>query len=476
MSRERREEMEQVKIVMVPFAAQGHLNQLLHFAINLSSTYVDLPVHYACSASYVRQAKSRIQGRDSASLEKVHFHELPLPPFPSPPPDPAANFPSHLVPSFEAAMELRAPLAALFLSLSVGCRRLVVVHDPMMSFVSSDVASLPNAESYRFQCVPSYNELQHFCRQPDYDASRLRREVLDVILDPFEGCFSPEFRAFVVDNYIDVAAEAGTLFNSCRTIDGEFLDLLSGVPRYRGKKLFAVGPLNPLAIERGLSSHKCLEWLDEQPPASVLYVSFGSTSTMSDEQIERLATGLERSGQRFIWVLRDADLGDIFAADGDGGNGIGRRELPAGFEERVKGRGMVVRGWAPQLPILAHPSTGGFMSHCGWNSCMESLSMGVPIVAWPVHSDQPRNAVMVTEYLRTGVAVREWARLRDPVSSEAIEKAIGKVMVVQFCDEEGKEMRKRARLLGEAIRLSVAEGGSSRADMDSFVQHITRDA
>ncbi|KAJ6815405.1 putative cis-zeatin O-glucosyltransferase [Iris pallida] len=236
-------------------------------------------------------------------------------------------------------MELRAPLAALFLSLSVGCRRLVVVHDPMMSFVSSDVASLPNAESYRFQCVPSYNQLHHFCRQPDYDASRLRREVLDVILDPFEGCFSPEFRAFVVNNYIDVAAEAGTLFNSCRPVDGEFLDLLSGVPRYRGKKLFAVGPLNPLAIERGLSSHKCLEWLDEQPPASVLYVSFGSTSTMSDEQIERLATGLERSGQRFIWVLRDADLGDIFAADGDGGNGIGRRELPAGFEERVEGRG-----------------------------------------------------------------------------------------------------------------------------------------
>ncbi|KAJ6804413.1 putative cis-zeatin O-glucosyltransferase [Iris pallida] len=467
--------MEQVTVVMVPFAAQGHLNQLLHFAINLSSTYVDLPVHYASSASYIRQAKSRVQGRDPASLEKlVHFHELPLPPFATPPPDPASNFPGHLLPSYEAAMELRAPLAALLLSLSARCRRLVVVHDTMMTSVCSDAASLPNAETYRFQCVASHLELHSFCHRPDFDAGKLRREVLDVVLDPFEGSLTPEITEFVARNYRDIAAEAGTLFNSCRPIEGEFLDLISAAPRYRGKKVFAVGPLNPLAIERGLSSHKCLEWLDEQPPASVLYVSFGSSSTMSDEQIEKLATGLERSGQRFIWVLRDADLGDIFAADDDSGRG--RRELPAGFEERVEGRGMVVRGWAPQLPILAHPSTGGFMSHCGWNSCMESLSMGVPIVAWPVHSDQPRNAAMVTEYLRTGVAVREWARHRDPVSSEAIEKAIGKVMVVQCCEEEGKEMRKRARLLGEAIRLSVAEGGSSRADMDSFVQHITRDA
>ncbi|KAJ6851518.1 cis-zeatin O-glucosyltransferase 1 [Iris pallida] len=471
--------MEQVTIVMVPFTAQGHLNQLLHFAINLSSTYVDLSVHYASSASYIRQAKSRVQGRDPASLEKVHFHELPLAPFPCTPlPDPGSSFPSHLLLSLDAALRLTSPLAALFLSLSAGCRRLIVVYDFAMSFVSPDVASLPNAESYRFQGVPSHFDLHSLCHQPSFDASKLRQEVLDAILSPFEGSLAPEVLDFLTRIYRDhIDAEvAGTLFNSCRPVEGEFLDLLSAAPRYRGKKLFAVGPLNPLAIERGLSSHKCLEWLDEQPPASVLYVSFGSTSTMSDEQIEKLATGLERSGQRFIWVLRDADLGDVFAADGDGNNGIGRRELPAGFEERVKGRGVVVRGWAPQLPILAHPSTGGFMSHCGWNSCMESLSMGVPIVAWPVHSDQPRNAVMVTEYLRTGVAVREWARHRDPVSSEAIEKAIGKVMMVQCCDEEGKEMRKRARLLGEAIRLCVAEGGSSRADMDSFVQHITRDS
>ena len=79
----------------------------------------------------------------------------------------------------------------------------------------------------------------------------------------------------------------------------------------------------------------------------------------------------------------------------------GLRGLP---EERTKGKGMVVREWVPQVKILGHPSTGGFMSHCGWNSCVESISMGVPIAAWPMHADQPFNAVLITKVLKVGVA------------------------------------------------------------------------
>ena len=112
---------------------------------------------------------------------------------------------------------------------------------------------------------------------------------------------------------------------------------------------------------------------------------------------------MEKSKQKFIWVVRDADKGDVFIEDG-----VRTSELPKGFEERVKGTGLVVRDWAPQLEILSHSSTGGFMSHCGWNSCMESMTMGVPIVAWPMHSDQPRNRVLVTEVLRVGVVVKDW--------------------------------------------------------------------
>ncbi|KAK3009709.1 hypothetical protein RJ639_013758, partial [Escallonia herrerae] len=98
------------------------------------------------------------------------------------------------------------------------------------------------------------------------------------------------------------------------------------------------------------------------------------------------------------------------------------------YEQRIEGKGIVVRDWAPQIEILGHPSTGGFMSHCGWNSCMESMSMGVPIAAWPMHSDQPRNTMLVTKVLRTGIAVKEWADRDELVTSSTINTAVRRLM------------------------------------------------
>ncbi|TXG70329.1 hypothetical protein EZV62_005264 [Acer yangbiense] len=125
--------------------------------------------------------------------------------------------------------------------------------------------------------------------------------------------------------------------------------------------------------------------------------------SLEDEQINENAISLEQSNTKFIWVLRYADQADIFTE-------ACRRsaKLPEGFKKRTKGMGMIVRDWTPQLEILGHPSTGGFMSQCGWNSCLESLSMRVPIVAWPMHSDQPKNAVLISEVLRVGVIVKKW--------------------------------------------------------------------
>ncbi|XP_020598433.1 zeatin O-glucosyltransferase-like, partial [Phalaenopsis equestris] len=125
--------------------------------------------------------------------------------------------------------------------------------------------------------------------------------------------------------------------------------------------IFAVGPLNPVPVHHKTSSTRndCLEWLDQHPPCSVMYVSFGTMSTISDEQTEQLAFGLRRSGQRFLWALRDADRADIFTTESNS------RQLPAKFEESVEGVGKVVRGWVPQLDVLAHKAIGGFLSQCG---------------------------------------------------------------------------------------------------------------
>ncbi|KAL3632502.1 Zeatin O-glucosyltransferase [Castilleja foliolosa] len=132
---------------------------------------------------------------------------------------------------------------------------------------------------------------------------------------------------------------------------------------------------------------------------------------------------------------------------------------------------MVVRDWAPQPEILAHKSTGGYMSHCGWNSCIESITMGVPIAAFPMHSDQPTNAVLVTEILKVGLSVREPIESLEVVKASTIESVVKRLMD----SKEGDEVRKRAEELAVVVRRATEEGGASRVELDSFIAHICRD-
>lgn len=134
----------------------------------------------------------------------------------------------------------------------------------------------------------------------------------------------------------------------------------------------------------------CILWLNErQAPHSVLYILFGSFATHSAPQLLELAQGLEASGCSFLWLVRPPDAPGISAATG---SPVSISEfLPPGFQERTKDRGMCYSGWAPQTRILKHPAVGGFMSHCGWNSTLEAVCSGVPMLAWPLTSEQHLN-------------------------------------------------------------------------------------
>ncbi|KAM0901368.1 hypothetical protein ACQ4PT_020054 [Festuca glaucescens] len=218
-------------------------------------------------------------------------------------------------------------------------------------------------------------------------------------------------------------ASAGLVMNTCRALEGEFIDAIAEHPEFKDQKLFAVGPLNPLldasARTPGKTRHECMEWLDKQPPASVLYVSFGTTSSFRVEQIAEMAAALKGSKQRFIWVLRDADRADIFA---ESGGESPHEKLLSKFTADTEGTGLVITGWAPQLEILAHGATAAFMSRCGWNSTMESLSHGKPILAWPMHSDQPWDAEFLCKYLKVGLLVRPWEKHSEVVPAAAIQE------------------------------------------------------
>ncbi|KAL8467538.1 hypothetical protein ACS0TY_030967 [Phlomoides rotata] len=448
---------DQVVVVTVPFPAQGHLNQLLQLSCIVSSYHI--PVHYVGFALHNRQAKVRINGLCPQQVAKINFHDIPTLPFVSPPPDPNSTnkFPAQLQPAWDAALNLRQPVGDYLRDMAGKFKRVVVVHDPLMAFVVQDVASIPNAESYAYNCISAVSKIHFIWEGKPFPVEHPKE------LPPSEGLVSDEIIYLDSLQSQALSYRAGDLYNACRLIEAPYLEVLERDEVSGGRKSWAIGPILPSKLSSS-NQHICLAWLDKQEPKSVIYVSFGTTVSLADEHVKELAHGLERSKVKFLWVLRDADKGDVF--DGQ----VRRNELPEGFEERVEGVGMVVRDWAPQPQILAHASTGGFMSHCGWNSCTESITLGVPIAAWPMHSDQPVNTAFVTDVLKTGLVVREWKQRMEVVKASTIENVVRRLMA----SEEGDVIRKRAEEVGTVVRQATQPGGASRLELDSFIDHITR--
>ncbi|KAJ7946082.1 Glycosyltransferase [Quillaja saponaria] len=240
-----------------------------------------------------------------------------------------------------------------------------------------------------------------------------------------------------------------------------------------GRKAWHIGPLslcNRNSIEEKLQRGKassiaenyCLEWLDSKKPASVVYVCFGSLTKFSDSQLREIAWGLEVSGQQFIWVVKKHE------------NNAGEKEewLPDGFEKRIEGRGLIIRGWAPQVLILDHEAVGGFVTHCGWNSTLEGVSAGVSLVTWPVAYEQIYTEKLVTDVLQIGVSVgvkKCDGLLGGSIKREAIEKAVNMIMVAG----EAEEMRSRAKTFAKMAKEAVKEGGSSYSDLSALIQELS---
>ncbi|KAG2714496.1 hypothetical protein I3843_03G033200 [Carya illinoinensis] len=226
-------------------------------------------------------------------------------------------------------------------------------------------------------------------------------------------------------------------------------------------KCWSVGPLCLAELpkaqpERPHKKPTWVQWLDEKLDQgnSVLYVAFGSQVEISPAQLKEIEIGLEESKVNFLWVIRKIES-EIFSD---------------GFEERVKDRGIVVRDWVDQKEILMHECVQGFLSHCGWNSVLESICAGVPILAWPMMAEQHLNARMVTEEIKVGLRVVTCdGSTRGFVKSEGLEKTARELME----GEMGKGVRKKVKELAEMAKKAVEEGGSSWRTLDLLIDEIT---
>lgn len=241
------------------------------------------------------------------------------------------------------------------------------------------------------------------------------------------------------------------LIKSFREIEGKYIDYLSTLA---GKKVVPVGPLveDPISTSEDENSKYIIRWLDNKDKSSTVFVSFGSEFFLTKEEIEELAHGLELSEANFIWVVRFPE-GEKVKVD---------LALPEGFRDRIKDRGMIVEGWAPQVEILRHSSIGGFVSHCGWNSAIESMKFGVPIIAMPMQLDQPLNARLIEEAVGVGVEVR-----RDEsggLQREEIAKVVRRVVM----EKDGEGVRTNARKFSESMGLKKEE------EIDGVVDELLR--
>ncbi|KAA8531812.1 hypothetical protein F0562_006471 [Nyssa sinensis] len=265
------------------------------------------------------------------------------------------------------------------------------------------------------------------------------------------------------DDYVRIGVEMltadGVLVNTWEDLEHTTIGALRDHKILRQAVNVPVHPIGPMIRLAGPSDSrsKVLDWLDMQPTRSVLYVSFGSGGTLSVQQITELAAGLELSQKRFIWVVRPPmEHGgfNYLSASKEGCDGT-LDYLPNGFLARTHKVGLVVPVWAPQTEILAHPSVGGFLSHCGWNSTIESIVNGVPLIAWPFYAEQNMNATMLVE--EAGVAIRsKLLPSKEVVMREEIEKMVRRIMV-----KDGNEISARVEKLKNSAEKALSKGGSS---------------
>ncbi|KAJ1259731.1 hypothetical protein BS78_10G178400 [Paspalum vaginatum] len=455
-------------VVIFPFMAKGHMLPLLHFAMALSARHgsLRLRVTLVTTPGNVAFARSRLP----ASVSLV---ALPFPPFP---PLPAGVESTDAVPCpslhltfLRATALLRRPFAEFLASLpspplalvsdfflgftrrvaaDAGVRR--VVFNGMSAFASAICKALAAGPPPSFEPGATF----HVPGMPDHVVVAAE-EVPDGVAK--RGDPDNPFTRFFVDEINDSDVRSwGVLVNSFAALDEGYVPALESFYE-PGARAWLVGPLSLAAGdvpegEKEKDPEGCLPWLDEMAAQSrsAVYVSFGTQAHITDAQLDELLHGLVRSGHPFLWAVRS----DTWSPPVD-----------------VGPNGRVVRAWVPQRSVLAHKAVGGFVSHCGWNSVLESLAAGKPVLAWPMIAEQHLNARHVANIIGAGVRIAVKAGV-DVVGRAEVEEKVRELMDAD--SKEAKSMRERAARAQQAAKSAVSPDGTSAMALQNLVEELQR--
>ncbi|XP_027101373.1 beta-D-glucosyl crocetin beta-1,6-glucosyltransferase-like [Coffea arabica] len=439
----------QLKVLMFPWLAYGHISPSLELAKRLTDRGFAI---YICSTPInLGFIKQKIAGKYSATINLVELHLPDTPELPSHY-HTTNGLPPHLMSTLKRALNRAKPeLSSILKTLKPD----LVIYDVTQTWTSALTAA-HNIPAVKFltSTVSMMAYFSHSFMKPDLEF-------------PFPAIYlsDPEWTKFRITAQAaradyeesDPAAERPNrecdriiLTKSSRAIEGKYIDYLFDLTKL---KMLPVGTLleEPIKDDQGDNNDELIQWLGTKSERSTVFVSFGTEYFLTKEEMEETAYGLELSDVNFIWVVR-FPLGHKTRPE---------EALPEGFLERVGDRGRIAEGWAPQAKVLAHPGTAGFVCHCGWNSVVESIEFGVPIIAMPVQLDQPLNARLVVE-IGAGIEV-----VRDE-NGKFDRKEIARVIKDVVAEEMGENVRGKMRDVSQKIKLK------EKQELDEVAELLTQ--
>lgn len=279
-------------------------------------------------------------------------------------------------------------------------------------------------------------DLPSFCRASDLTSPDFRIVMTETLQ-------TPRARGLILNTFEDLE---GPILSQIRTVCPNVYTIGAVHAHLKAKLATKSTSSNSLWQE----DERCMSWLDTQPPKSVIYVSFGSVAGLTKEELLEFWYGLVNSEQKFLWVMRpDLIIGQER-----------KDEISVELEQGTKARGYMA-DWVPQEKVLAHRAIGGFLTHSGWNSTLESIVEGVPMICWPRFADQQVNSRFVGEVWKMGLDIK------DTCDRDIIAKSIRDLM-----EKRNGEFSQRTEHMASLAKKAVNEGGSSYLNLDRLIQDI----